>query len=65
MSEKPQLKYRKDKVVRLLFHRTGLLRADALKDTVLEKLILYMDDCITQERDIVEMDRWTIWKAVK
>ncbi|WP_340082392.1 class I SAM-dependent methyltransferase [Terribacillus sp. FSL K6-0262] len=55
----------KDKLLADIRARAGRSILHALEDDELEKLILYMDDCITQERYIVEMDRWTIWKAVK
>ncbi|MFP7478270.1 class I SAM-dependent methyltransferase [Terribacillus saccharophilus] len=45
--------------------RLGRSILHALDDAELEELVLYIDHCITEGRDIVEMDRWTIWKAVK
>ncbi|SNZ15997.1 Ubiquinone/menaquinone biosynthesis C-methylase UbiE [Terribacillus aidingensis] len=55
----------KEKLLADLRARRGRSILHALKDDELEELILYIDDCITIERDIVERDRWTIWKAVK
>lgn len=36
-----------------------------LDDDELSALISYIDKAITNEENIVEKDRWTIWKAVK
>ncbi|SDD35148.1 Methyltransferase domain-containing protein [Terribacillus halophilus] len=60
-----QIHESKEKLLADIRARLGRSILHALEDDELEKLALYIDDCITQERDIVEMDRWTIWKAVK
>ena len=60
-----QIHKTKEKLLADIRARLGRSILHALEDDELEKLVLYIDDCITQERDIVEMDRWTIWKAVK
>lgn len=60
-----QIHASKEKLLADIRARLGRSILHALEDDELEKLVLYIDDCITEERDIVEMDRWTIWKAVK
>jgi SAM-dependent methyltransferase len=55
----------KEKLLADLRARLGRSILHALKDDELEELVSYIDDCITTERDIVERDRWTIWKARK
>lgn len=55
----------KEKLLADLRARLGRSILHALTDDELERLVLFIDDCITEERDIVERDRWTIWKAVK
>ncbi|PAD35516.1 class I SAM-dependent methyltransferase [Terribacillus saccharophilus] len=60
-----QIHVSKEKLLADIRARLGRSILHALEDAELEKLVLYIDDCITEERDIVESDRWTIWKAVK
>ena len=60
-----QIHETKEKLLADLRARLGRSILHALEDDELEKLVQYIDDCITEERDIVESDRWTIWKAVK
>ncbi|WP_255248219.1 hypothetical protein [Terribacillus saccharophilus] len=60
-----QIHTSKEKLLADIRARLGRSILHALEDDELEKLVLYIDDCITEERDIVEMDRWTVWKAVK
>lgn len=55
----------KEKLLADLRARLGRSILHALEDDELEKLVVYIDECITEETDIVERDRWTIWKAVK
>ncbi|PAF34523.1 SAM-dependent methyltransferase [Terribacillus saccharophilus] len=60
-----QIHISKEKLLADIRARLGRSILHALEDDELEKLTLYINDCITEERDIVEMDRWTIWRAVK
>lgn len=48
-----------------LHERTGRSILHDLNDEELKVLIDAIDDCISIENNIVEKDRWTIWKAVK
>jgi len=60
-----QIHETKEKLLADLRARLGRSILHALEDDELEKLVQYIDDCIRVEKDIVERDRWTIWKAVK
>ena len=48
-----------------LSERTGRSILHELDDAELNELIHYIDQAISTEHNIVESDRWTIWKAVK
>ena len=40
-------------------------QVDELTDKELKLLINHIDNSISKDVNIVEKDRWTIWKAVK
>lgn len=46
-------------------NRTGRSILHELDDKELKLLINYIDNLISIDTDIVEKDRWTIWKAIK
>jgi len=48
-----------------LRHRIGRSILYELDDSELDELIAYIDSNVTQERNIVEKDRWTVWIAQK
>lgn len=48
-----------------LSQRTGRSILHELDDQELELLLKHVDKSLTKETEIVEKDRWTIWKAVK
>lgn len=45
--------------------RTGRSILHELDDSKLQQLIDHIDGAISVDNNIVEKDRWTIWKAVK
>lgn len=55
----------KEELLNDLGERTGRSILHELDDDELSALISYIDKAITNEENIVEKDRWTIWKAVK
>ena len=55
----------KEQLLKDLSTRTGRSILHELNDKELNLLINYIDKAITTESNIVEKDRWTIWKAVK
>lgn len=55
----------KEQLLKDLSERTGRSILHELNDKELNSLINYIDEAISTENNIVERDRWTIWKAVK
>lgn len=55
----------KEQLLKDLRERTGRSILHELDDKQLNLLINYIDEAISAENNIVERDRWTIWKAVK
>ena len=55
----------KAQLLKDLSERTGRSILHELDDAELNELIHYIDQAISTEHNIVERDRWTIWKAVK
>lgn len=55
----------KDQLLKDLSERTGRSILHELKDSELQLLINHIDNAISVENDIIEKDRWTVWKAVK
>ncbi|MBO8172972.1 MAG: methyltransferase domain-containing protein [Bacillaceae bacterium] len=55
----------KEELFKDLRNRTGRSILYEIDDKELDKLIKYIDKSINIEKNIVEKDRWTIWKAVK
>ncbi|MFJ7661073.1 class I SAM-dependent methyltransferase [Lysinibacillus sp. NPDC097162] len=55
----------KEQLLKDLSERTGRSILHELDDKELNLLINYIDKAISTENNIVERDRWTIWKAVK
>ncbi|WP_251548968.1 class I SAM-dependent methyltransferase [Neobacillus muris] len=55
----------KDHLLKDLSERTGRSILHELDDQELNQLVEYIDKQILIEENIVEQDRWTIWKAVK
>ncbi|MDN4494446.1 class I SAM-dependent methyltransferase [Ureibacillus aquaedulcis] len=55
----------KQELLNDLSERTGRSILHELNDSELNVLINYIDEAISTEANIVERDRWTIWKAVK
>lgn len=45
--------------------RTGRSILHELDNQELERLITYIDQSMTNEKEIIEKDRWTIWMAIK
>jgi hypothetical protein len=48
-----------------LSERTGRSILHELDNNELQLLVNHIDDAISVENDIIEKDRWTVWKAVK
>lgn len=55
----------KEQLLKDLSERTGRSILHELDDNELKLLINHIDESISIDKDIVEKDRWTIWKAVK
>lgn len=55
----------KGQLLKDLSERTGRSILHELDDKELKLLINFIDESISTEYNIVERDRWTIWKAVK
>jgi len=55
----------KEQLLEDLSKRTGRSILHELDDSELKRLIDYIDEAVQTEQNIVERDRWTIWKAVK
>lgn len=55
----------KEQLLKDLSERTGRSILHELDDKELNLLINYIDDSISTENNLIERDRWTIWKAVK
>ncbi len=55
----------KQQLLKDLSERTGRSILHELNDKELEALINHVDKSISANNDIIEKDRWTIWKAVK
>lgn len=55
----------KEQLLKDLRERTGRSILHELDDKELNLLINYIDEAISTENNIIERDRWTIWKAVK
>lgn len=55
----------KEQLFKDLSERTGRSILHELDDSELQLLINHIDNAISVENDIVEKDRWTVWKAVK
>ena len=55
----------KEQLLKDLSERTGRSILHELDDKELNLLINYIDEAISTENNIIERDRWTIWKAVK
>ncbi len=55
----------KEDLLQDLRQRTGRSILHELDDQELHVLVSYIDDSIPAQSPIVEMDRWTIWAAVK
>lgn len=55
----------KEQLLKDLSNRTGRSILHELEDKKLKLLIDHIDDSISIDTDIVEKDRWTIWKAIK
>lgn len=55
----------KEQLLKDLSERTGRSILHELDDKELKLLINRMDESISTNKNIVEKDRWTIWKAVK
>ena len=55
----------KEQLLKDLSKRTGRSILHELNDEELNLLINYIDKAISTENNIVERDRWTIWKAIK
>ncbi|MGP4108619.1 class I SAM-dependent methyltransferase [Virgibacillus sp. L01] len=55
----------KDQLLQDLSERTGRSILHELEDEELKLLINYVDKSLSIDTNIVEKDRWTIWKAVK
>ncbi|MBP2079167.1 class I SAM-dependent methyltransferase [Oceanobacillus polygoni] len=55
----------KKQLLKDLSERTGRSILHELNDNELKLLIKHIDASISIDKDIVEKDRWTIWKAVK
>ena len=55
----------KEQLLKDLGERTGRSILHELDDKELKLLLDYLDESISTDHNIVEKDRWTIWKAVK
>ncbi|WP_285396235.1 class I SAM-dependent methyltransferase [Lysinibacillus sp. fls2-241-R2A-57] len=55
----------KEQLFQDLRERTGRSILHEINDEELHALVNYLDKSISKESNIVEKDRWTIWKAVK
>ena len=55
----------KEHLLKDISDRTGRSILHELDDKELKLLINYIDNLISIDTDIVEKDRWTIWKAIK
>lgn len=55
----------KKQLLKDLSDRTGRSILHELNNSELQLLIDHIDDSISVNNDIIEKDRWTIWKAVK
>ena len=55
----------KEQLLKDLSERTGRSILHELDDSELQLLIKHIDGVISVENDIVEKDRWTVWKAAK
>lgn len=55
----------KEQLLEDLSKRTGRSILHELNDNELQSLINYIDEAVSTKGNIVERDRWTIWKAVK
>ncbi|APC47670.1 SAM-dependent methyltransferase [Virgibacillus halodenitrificans] len=55
----------KEQLFKDLSERTGRSILHELDDEELKSLIAHIDKSITTNQDLIEKDRWTIWKAVK
>lgn len=55
----------KEQLINDLSERTGRSILHELNDKELKHLINHIDESITINHNIVEKDRWTIWKAMK
>lgn len=55
----------KEQLLHDLRNRTGRSILHELNDNELDLLINHIDQSLTIDTDIVERDRWTIWKAIK
>lgn len=55
----------KEQLLKDLSERTGRSILHELDDEELNELINFIDQAISTEHNIVESDRWTIWKVVK
>jgi ubiquinone/menaquinone biosynthesis C-methylase UbiE len=55
----------KEQLLKDLSERTGRSILHELDNNELQLLVNHIDDAILVENDIIEKDRWTVWKAVK
>lgn len=55
----------KDELLKDLNERTGRSILHELNDVELKSLISYIDKSLSRDANIIEKDRWTIWKAIK
>lgn len=55
----------KKQLLKDLSERTGRSILHELDDSELQLLINHIDGAISVEKSIIEIDRWTVWKAVK
>lgn len=55
----------KEQLLKDLGERTGRSILHELDNSELQLLIDHVDDTISVDNDIIEKDRWTVWKAVK
>ncbi|MDV2682852.1 class I SAM-dependent methyltransferase [Alkalihalophilus lindianensis] len=56
---------KKEQLLKDISERTGRSILHELDDKELASLVDHIDDALTIDLNIVEKDRWTIWKAVK
>ncbi|MCG1028776.1 methyltransferase domain-containing protein [Virgibacillus halodenitrificans] len=55
----------KEQLFKDLSERTGRSILHELDDEELKSLITHIDKSISTDQDLIEKDRWTVWKAVK